>query len=198
MNIAKHLLSGVLAAALVVAAPELLAQFPGGGKPGGMGGRSRGGSPPSGGIQAPRPGGDGNTFELVEFRLDMLEEDLKLTPNQMKIWDAYAERVRAMATDIVRDRAPAQSIASPTAMQQMNRAVDTARNRLAALEDIATAAKTFYDVLTPEQKMLADSRFATILPLIAGGPQQNSARGTAEPAPDGAFGKRQRDGARPD
>ena len=35
-------------------------------------------------------------------------------------------------------------------------------------EDIAGSAKVFYEGLLPEQKLLADSRFATIMPLIAG------------------------------
>lgn len=54
------------------------------------------------------------------------------------------------------------------ALQQLDRAVDVARNRLTALEDIASAAKTLYGSLTPQQKSLADSRFTTIIPLTDG------------------------------
>jgi hypothetical protein len=144
MNITKAIIGGVLAVVVACTAPDLLAQFPGG-KPGGMGGRTRGGTPSSSGFQAPRPASDGNVTVLIEYRLGLLEEDLKLTPTLLKSWEPYAERVRAMAADVMRERAPAQSLAPPTAMQQMNRTVDVARNRLTALEDVAAAAKTLYD-----------------------------------------------------
>jgi hypothetical protein len=81
-------------------------------------------------------------------------------------------------------------------MQQMNRAVDRARNRLTALEDVSAAAKVLYEILGPEQKMLVDARFPTIVPLIAGGAQQNVAPvppdRAGQPA-DSAFGGRPRD-----
>lgn len=84
---------------------EVLAQFPGTGGMGGggMGGRSsRGGRSESGRgtIQAPRPSNSGDAFELIEFRLGMLEEDLKLTPAQLKSWDPWAAQVRAIAADL--------------------------------------------------------------------------------------------------
>jgi hypothetical protein len=188
MNIIRGVISGLLAAAIAFTAPDLLAQFSGGKS--GSSGRTRGGAPSSG-IQAPRPSSDGNIVELVEFRLNLLEEDLRLTANQQKLWAPYAERVRALAADIARERAPSQSIAPPTAMQQVNRAVDIARNRLTALEDVGAAAKTLYDGLSPEQKMLADSRFVTIIPLIAGNAPQGSApeaTGRSRPPPDSGFG----------
>ena len=180
MNILKGIVSVVLAASFAFAVPDLLAQFPGG-KPTG---RTRGGAP-SGGIQAPRPGTDGNITELVEFRLNLLEEDLRLTDNQQRSWVPYAERVRALAADIARDRAPSTSFAPPTAMQQMNRAVDIARNRLTALEDVSATAKTLYDGLSPAQKMLVDSRLASILTLLAG----NAPEAPGRPQqPEGSFG----------
>ena len=188
MKIFRGLISGLLAAAVAFTAPELLAQFPGGKS--GSSGRMRGGAPP-GGIQAPRPSADSNIVELVEFRLNLLEEDLRLKANQQKSWDPYAERVRALAADIARERTPSQSIAPPTAMQQVNRAVDIARNRLTALEDIGAATQALYDGLSPEQKMLADSRFPTIIPLIAGNAPQGGApeaTGRSRPPPDSGFG----------
>ena len=168
---------------------EVLAQFPG---TGGIGGRSsRGGRSESGRgtIQPPRPSNSGDTFELIEFRLGMLEEDLKLTPAQLKSWDPWAAQMRAIATDLQRERAPAQTLTPPTALQQVNRAVDQARNRLAALEDVAAAAKTLYDVLGSEQRMLVDARFPTIIPLVAGTAQNAAPEGGGRGRPsrdDGA------------
>ena len=131
----------------------------------------------------------GDAAELIEFRLGMLEEDLKMSPAQLRLWEPYAERMRAAVADITRERAPAQSIAAPNAMQQMNRTVDQARNRLTALEDVAVAAKAFYEVLSPEQKMLLDARSPSILPLLSGGstqapPPENSRR---PPREEGGF-----------
>lgn len=163
---------------------EVLAQFPGGGMGGNRGGRSGGGRESGRGtIQAPRPSNSGDAAELIEFRLGMLEEDLKMTPAQLRLWEPYAERMRAAVADVARERAPTQSIAAPNAMQQMNRSVDQARNRLTALEDVAVAAKAFYEVLSPEQKMLLDARSPSILPLLSGG-------STQAPPPDAGSGRR--------
>jgi hypothetical protein len=138
---------GALALLLILLATEVLAQFPGGG----MGGSRSGGGRESGRgtILAPRQSNSGNAAELIEFRLGMLEEDLKMSPAQLRLWEPYAERMRAAVADLTRERTPAQSIAAPNAMQQMNRTVDQARNRLTALEDVAVAAKAFYEVLSP-------------------------------------------------
>jgi hypothetical protein len=102
---------------------------------------------------------------------------LKLSPNQQKLWDPYADKVRALTGDIVRERtrALAQTGAQLTAPQQIDHALDVARNRLTALEDIAVSAKALYAGLMPEQKLLADSRFATILPMLAGNAQATGA-----------------------
>jgi hypothetical protein len=149
---------------------EVLAQFPGGGtsRSGRSGGRESG----RGTIQSPRMSNSGDAAELMEFRLGMLEEDLKLSPSQLRLWEPYAERMRAAVADVMRERAPSQTIAAPNALQQMNRSVDQARNRLTALEDVAVAAKAFYEVLGPEQKMLLDARSPSILPLLSGGSTQ--------------------------
>lgn len=174
MRNAKPVLGFMLALAMaIVFTSEVLAQFPGGGMGGSRGSRSGGGRESGRGtIQAPRPTTSGDPAELIEFRLGMLEEDLKMSPAQLRLWEPYAERMRAAVADVVRERAPAQSIAAPNALQQMNRTLDQARNRLTALEDVAVAAKAFYDVLSPEQKMLLDARSPSILPLLSGGSTQ--------------------------
>ena len=50
-----------------------------------------------------------------------------------------------------------------------DRAVDSARNRLTALEDIAAAAKALYAGFTPSQQSVADPTLATIVTLVTGG-----------------------------
>jgi hypothetical protein len=67
-------------------------------------------------------------------------------------------------------------------LQRIDRAVDMARDRLTAIEDIALAAKSLYARLTPEQQQVADPRLANIiaLPLAAGafraGPDRGAGR----------------------
>ena len=52
-------------------------------------------------------------------------------------------------------------------VRQIASAVDSARNRLAALEDIETASRALYKVLQPEQTTMADVRSAEYLtPLL--------------------------------
>ncbi len=111
-----------------------------------------------------------DTADLVEYRLAMLQEDLKLSPGQENAWLSYADKVRALVSDITKERGRGQNAGMQMdGLQQVDHAVDVARNRLTALEDIASAAKALYGGLTPQQKSLADSRFATIIPLITGG-----------------------------
>ena len=52
-------------------------------------------------------------------------------------------------------------------LQRLDHAVDVARNRLTAVEDIAAAAKKLYAGLTPEQQSIADPRLATAIAAAA-------------------------------
>jgi hypothetical protein len=57
-------------------------------------------------------------------------------------------------------------------LQRVDLAVDAARNRLTALEDIAQAARALYAGLSAEQQRVADPRLANIMsiPLTASVP----------------------------
>ena len=187
--------SGLIFFLTVVFTLDALAQFPGGGT-GGMRRGSRGESG-RGTIQPPQQSMNNEGGELLEFRLGMLEEDLKLTPVQLKLWDNYADRMREMAADAQRERGngrPSPAVAAPNALQQINKSLDAARDRLTGLEDVAAAAKQLYDALGTEQRMLVDSRMPTLLPLVAGGTRPASAGGERGAAPDGGFGGPPRDG----
>jgi hypothetical protein len=163
MSIRTSLLPQFAVILCLFIAADAYAQM-GGGSKGGRGRADR--SPPA---DVPmRPSSGENLVELTEYRLVAMEEDLRLTPAQQKTFTAYADKVRAIAADIARDRTRPPSGPQPTMVQQADRAVAIARNRMTALEDIAGSAKVFYEGLLPEQKLLADSRFATIMPLIAG------------------------------
>jgi uncharacterized protein HemX len=149
----------------LLTALEASAQFGGGGMPGGgmRGGRSR----PDGGTKEQRPPVQDNSLEQLEDRLGMLEEELRLSAEQRAAWQAYADKVRALISDIgrERERGPLGG-AQMSSLSQIDRVVDAARNRLTALEDIATSAKILYGSLSPQQKVVADPRLATIVTAV--------------------------------
>src|SRR5205814_5153003 len=97
------------------------------------GGRRRGGGMDKGGDK----GGDGDPRSMDkgggEPRVNMLEvtahelhEDLKLTPLQEPLWDAYLDKIRALGNDIARERRPLRSAAG-NVTQQIDRIPDKAR-----------------------------------------------------------------------
>jgi hypothetical protein len=188
MTAAKKFIVSMIAVIFTLAALDALAQFGGGNR-----GRMGGGQPAGGGMQrGEATGGGDNLGTLLEYRLESFQEDLKLTPNQQKLWDVYADRVRALGTDIVRERERARTpeVTQLPAPRQIDHVLDVARNRMTALEDIAASAKTLYESLTPDQKLLADSRVATLVPLIAGSGPASGAPDTTRPKPaSGDFGR---------
>ena len=102
--------------------------------------------------------------------LDETLEQLRLLPGQRDAWARYADRVTALAADFRRSADPARLEGKP-APRQLDALADAARNRLAAVEDVAEAGKALYDALTEEQRALADGRLARIaLPLVEPGP----------------------------
>jgi len=153
----------LLAGALALAALPAAAQF-GGRRRGGMGGDSgqKGAAAESGGKE-PAP--------VLETTIHEFHEDLKLTGEQESLFDRYAEAIRALGRDVQRERSTTVSAAKLAVMQRVERNVDAMRNRLAAVEEIADAAKALYARLRPEQQSAADPRLATLmlLPLSSTG-----------------------------
>jgi hypothetical protein len=174
--IAIAMLVGIIAA---TAALESLAQFGGGTQGGGMRG-SRGRA--DGAAREQRPPVQDNSPEQIEDRLGMLEEDLHLAPDQRAAWQACADKVTAYATDIGREQTRgAPGAASLNSLQQINHAVDIARNRLTALEDIAAAARTLYGTLTAQQKSIVDPRLANIVSSLANPVRDGATRAKDRP-----------------
>lgn len=178
MHISRKLIAALLAGITALSAPELMAQFRGGGGfPGGGTGGMRGGKgrdAPADGAREQRPAARENRVDQSESVMEELREDLKLAPGQQAAWQAYLDKVKAYAADMARERSREQAGAQKDppqqmdALQQLERRVDSARNRLAGLEDIALAAKALYGSLSPEQKTVADARLAKIIPAAAG------------------------------
>lgn len=116
-----------------------------------------------------RPG-NGGMSAADRFRRDLQEtaQALELSPQQRVLWEAYQDKVVALMNDINKIepyRPPRQ-----TAVQQIGRKVDLARNRLAAIEEVQEAADRLYEALTDEQRQIADQRLAGTLPNLYAGP----------------------------
>jgi hypothetical protein len=109
-----------------------------------------------------------STYEQIEYRLTLLEESLKLAPEQKSDWQNFAIKSRAYAADMAREHARNMapttfSAMQPSALQHVGHAVDTARNHLTALEEVETATKALLQSLNPTQKAIADMRIPTIV-----------------------------------
>jgi protein CpxP len=108
----------------------------------------------------------------IEVTLHEFHEDLKLTDAQQPAWEAYVDKVRALINDAAKEQRGQRQSVQTTVLQRIDRIVDSARNRLTALEDIAQSAKSLYSGLTPEQQKMADPRLANLIamPLAAKSP----------------------------
>ena len=161
----KRALLALVGGALLV--DRAFAQFSRRGR-GGMDSGGPGGGQGRAGKAEPTP--------VLEVTLHELAEDLKLAPEQQPLFDAYAETLRGLANDVVRERQrqSAAKTASASLLERIDRNVDSLRNRLTAIEDIAQAAKALYARLNPDQQRAADPRLATLmlLPLAQEGPMK--------------------------
>jgi hypothetical protein len=109
-----------------------------------------------------------NSVDQLALILAELQQDLKLTADQQVAWDAYARNLEALASDVARERGRTKEVMQMKVLQRLDHAVDVARNRLTAVEDIAAAAKKLYAGLTPEQQSMADPRLATAIAAASG------------------------------
>jgi len=199
MNARGQLLAGIATLVFALGATDSYAQFGGRGGLGGVFGGSRGGNRDQGNRQdnrINRPAQqESDSYEQMEYRLSLLEEDLHLQPNQSAAWESFAGKVRAYAGDLARVRAramtpPSGSGTGSGGVQHVEQAADAARNQATALDEIAAAAKTLYAGLTPDQKQLADVRIVTI---VAPQPRVLPGQGSGPNLPDlGSSGRMQR------
>ena len=196
MKASVQLLAGVALLVLALGGADSYAQFGGRGGFGGMRGGTRGEQANQGKNQDFRLAQpESESYEQIEYRLSLLEEDLHLQPEQRALWEFFASKVRAYAGDLVREKSRAMTsasggVAGKTGIQHIEQAADSARNRATALEDIAEAAKNLYAGLTPNQKALADARIVTI---VAPQPRVSPAPGGGSNLPDlGSSGRTQR------
>ena len=166
------------------------AQYPGGGgtgRPGSSAGSpGRSALPPQ---RAPAPEtGPTSLADQVQMQLGELEEDLRITSAQRRLWSTFADRVLKLAGDVTRDRDKLR-FPKGTAAEQFDFVADKARDRLTAIEDIGDAGKQLYAALTPTQQGIADRRIVRLaIPLVTN-VQDASARPSNSPRPEGNAGR---------
>ena len=198
MKSCSQFLMAVVIIALVFGATDSFAQF--GGSRGGMGGMS-GGSRGGGRDQNSKQDNRNNSqpqqavdsYEQTEHRLQLMEEDIPLQPDQRPLWDSFAGKVRAYASDLARARArertPPAEGGTASGVHFVEQIADAARSRATALDDIAIAAQALYDKLAPTQKVLADARIVTLVAPV----RADSVQDSVSNLPDlGSSGRTQR------
>jgi hypothetical protein len=99
--------------------------------------------------------------EHIEGRLAFLKTELKITDAQLPQWDAFANSLRSSALRIeqMRDTMPRQTgqAASMTAPQRFDRIEKMMTTMLEIVQSTKAAAGPLYDVLSADQKKMADA-----------------------------------------
>jgi hypothetical protein len=134
-----------------------------------------------------------NTSSLGKFdsTLEQVRDRLALTPEQQVLWRAYESRVDAYTGLHYREKPtiPSEEEAAP---RQIGKLVDALQNRLAALEEVESAAKTLYASLSPGQQKTANQMLLSTIPTFA-----SSSGGYGQPREEGrAKGGRSEGGTR--
>jgi len=148
-----------------------------------------GGDPPGDrtGPRGPVMASGSHLLADLQEQLDDLRLKLKLRPDQETAWQAYQERVGALMSDQLRPAAPVARTERGDALRQIDRKVDVVRNRLAALEDIAEAARKLYRQLDARQREIADRALAATVPALYSG--LGALAGDRTPPPGGPDGR---------
>jgi hypothetical protein len=98
--------------------------------------------------------------EFVDNKINELHAQLKITPQQSRQWDAYAQTIRDNARTMGQAfRERAQKLPSMNADEAMKSYAALARLHADNMQNLATAFNTLYQTLSPGQKKTADSLF---------------------------------------
>jgi periplasmic protein CpxP/Spy len=108
--------------------------------------------------------------DAVERRIADLHAQLKITDQQGKQWDAFAQTMRdnARAADqAFRDRA--QKLPTMSAVDAMKSYADLTQTHADNMKKLSSSFSDLYAVLTPEQKQIADTMYRSP---AGGGPKK--------------------------
>jgi hypothetical protein len=101
-----------------------------------------------------------------EGSLAQFHDRLALTVQQQGFWSAFENKVDAYASAYYRQK-PVVPAPEDSAPHQVGRMVDNLQNRLAALEELESAAKALYTSLIPEQQLIANQMLISTIPTFS-------------------------------
>jgi len=114
------------------------------------------------------PGGDPAAF--IEHRLAGLKSELKITPAQESVWNAYAEQAKQQA-DSMRNWMTTMREAPPATLpERLELRNQVWKQRQAQSEAMTQKTKDLYAALTSEQKPVADQLLGGFGTGMRGGP----------------------------
>ena len=93
-------------------------------------------------------------------RMQQLEQELKLTPEQKPDWNAFLDAQTKHHQSMLTWHQQHKEQPPATAPEFFNRRVEMIKQHLTSVEALAQAASKFYAVLTKEQKTVMDKFFA--------------------------------------
>jgi len=172
-------LARVVLAAVLFSSMLAEAQIPPGG--GGSGGRQRGGSGgEKGAMPRGAPGGNAanrgavavDPIAAIYRELPSLKVDMKITPEQVALWDGFLASVRR-ANNISLNRAKRDAMARPRedgakadlvdvppALLMISALADDDAQRAEAMQEVKSTAAALVEALAPEQRAMFDRRIA--------------------------------------
>lgn len=98
--------------------------------------------------------------DAVEHRIADLHTQLKITDQQAKQWDAFAQTMRdnaRKADEAFRERA--QKLPTMSAPDAMKSYADLTETHADNMKKLSSAFSDLYDVMSPEQKQIADAMY---------------------------------------
>ena len=101
----------------------------------------------------------------VDAHLNELKVQLKLTPKQADGWTIFSDTVKGTAkAHMEKYQAMRAAGTSTTAPERMDKMLTMQRDRLAGMEKVTEAMKTFYGTLSTEQKSAFDRHCLHTMP----------------------------------
>jgi Spy/CpxP family protein refolding chaperone len=98
-------------------------------------------------------------WEKKEQRLESLKSDLKLNPNQEIAWTEWVNKIKGDHKGWEERRKNEESWASLSAPERMEKMLAFSKEHIAKQEERLAATKTFYVILSPEQRQIFDKGF---------------------------------------
>jgi periplasmic protein CpxP/Spy len=119
----------------------------------------------------------------AERHLGFFKEQLKLTPDQEPLWQAFAEKAKSEAGKGMRAMSDQAADANLTAPERMAKMQTLMQERVNAMAGVHESFNRLYAGLTPEQKKIADLHAAQMGPGGKGGMGGRAGGRMMPPAP---------------